>query len=498
MLFINKQYISKKFIYTVLFLIAFGAVFSSTFNPLNFRWMNLDSSVYMTIAQGITHGQLPYRDFVDNKGPLAYFLSVPGLLLGSFTGVWITELVILFITALFAWKTTIFFTTQKKALFVTAFGFVALLPFFFVNAGTEEYSLPFLMISFYIFTKYYFSLKQNARFREIVILGICFASAIMIRLNMFPLWAGFCLVIFVENLIKRHFALLVKYAFGFCLGIIIVFIPIFIYLKVNGIIEDFFLHVIFNGAARGFNKNIKDIVKTFYETMSNGYSFLPLILGVYWMIINFKNNRFTFYIGYTFSYFMMILFFSSLSSNPHYNLVLIPYFFSALTFLVEIIYKAFSKRYTKNLSLIFLSVFFCFIFSEGLSKYLWDFSKIFRTNYTDRIKLINAGKMIDENTKLGDKIISLGENGYIYLFTKRASISKYFYQGYWLRTIPYAKEDFLYDVLTGKPIIIAICNYLGGIGEIDGYWHGPILEMMEKEYHLLSDENGFRLFIRND
>jgi len=497
MLSIDKQNVSDKIIYIVLFLIAFGAAFSSTYNPLNFRRMQLDSSVYITVANGITHGHLPYKDFVDNKGPLAYFLSVPGLLLGGFTGVWITELVILFITALFAWKTTIFFTTRNKALFVTAFGFVALLPFFFINAGTEEYSLPFLMISFYIFTKYYFSPKKDASFHEIVILGICFASAIMIRLNMFPLWAGFCLVIIIEALIKRHFTLLGKYAFGFCLGILIIFIPIYIYLKVNGIIDVFLIQVIFNGTARGFNKGIKDIVKTFYETMSNGYSFLPLILGVYWMIINFKKHIFAFYAGYTFSYFLMILFFSFLSSNPHYNLVLIPYFFPAISFLVDIIYSVFYKRYGKNLSLLFLSVLFCLFFSEGLSKYIWNLTKAFNS-YSTGIKLINAGKIIDENTKQGDKIISLGHNAFIYPFTQRESVSKYFYQGYWLRTIPSAREDFLTDVLTGKPFIIAIFNDEDGIGEIDGYWHEPVLTMIDSEYRLLSDDNGFKLFIRNN
>jgi len=114
MSFINKQNISNKVVYIVLFFIAFAVVFASTYNPLNFRRMHVDSSVYITVAQGITRGFLPYRDFVDNKGPLAYFLSVPGLLLGGFTGVWITELILLFVTTLFAWKTALFFTTRIK------------------------------------------------------------------------------------------------------------------------------------------------------------------------------------------------------------------------------------------------------------------------------------------------------------------------------------------------------------------------------------------------
>jgi len=457
--------------------------------------MHLDSSVYVTIAQGITRGYLPYRDFVDNKGPLAYLLSVPGLFLGGFTGIWITELVMLFVTALFAYKTAIFFTTRNKALFATAFCFVALLPFYFINAGSEEYSLPFLMVSFYIFTKYFFSQRQVISFFELIILGICFACAIMIRLNMFPLWAGFCLIIFVSSLMNRNFLLLGKYVTGFCLGIIFVFVPVFLYLKLNGIMDDFLVQVIFNGIARGFNKSISDIVKIFYKLISNGYSFLPLVFGLYWMIIYFKKNGFIFYIGYTFSYFLMLLFISFVGSDPHYNLVLIPYFVPALTFLVEIIYNAFILRYAKKSSLVLLTVFFCFVFSEGLSKYLWNFTKAFN-GYSTGTKLINAGKMIDENTKPGDKIISLGYNAYIYLFTQRDSVSKYIYQGYWLRSIPGAREDFLSDVLTGKPAVIAVFNDEDGIGEIEGYWHDPVLELMEKEYRLLSDENGFKLFLR--
>jgi hypothetical protein len=191
----------------------------------------------------------------------------------------------------------------------------------------------------------------------------------------------------------------------------------------------------------------------------------------------------------------MIVFFSFLSDDPHYNMVLIPYFVPALSFLTGIIYNSFSRRYAKNMPLVFLVVFFCFVFSEGFANFLWDFTKPFH-GHSIGAKLVNAGKMIDENTKPGDKIISLGENAYIYLFTQRACVSKYFYQGYWLKSIPGAREDFLNDVLTGKPAVIAIYNDEGGIGEIDSYWHGPILEMMEREYRLLSGENGFRLFIR--
>ena len=125
----NKLLDSKIVLYSFLFLIALFVVFSSTYNPLNFKRMYVDSSVYVTVAQGITRGYLPYKDMVDNKGPLTYLLSVPGIFLANFTGIWITELIILFITIVFAYKTALFFASRHYALFGTIFTFIILLSF---------------------------------------------------------------------------------------------------------------------------------------------------------------------------------------------------------------------------------------------------------------------------------------------------------------------------------------------------------------------------------
>jgi hypothetical protein len=432
----NKTY---KRIYIGLFFIALAIVFSSTYNPLNFRRMHVDSSVYITIAQGITRGQLPYRDFVDNKGPLAYLLSAPGLLLGGFTGVWITELLFMCISVFFAYKTALFFGNSVNALLGTLCSFAVFISFFTAAAGTEEYALPFLMVSLYLFVKYYFSSKRDISLFELIVLGGCFTCAVLIRLNMFPLWAGFCTVIFVESLIKRRFALLGKYVLGFCIGIMVVAVPVFLYLKLNGILADFSYQVIFGGVAKGFSASgVKQLAKNVFVVISRCYSFLPLFLGLFWVITTYKQADFSFYFGYTFSYILMVLFLSFSSGNSHYNVVLIPFFVPALTFFCGVICSAFSGIKKKNIALAF---FFCAVFSEGLLKYLDDFAEMF---YNDSGRqLINAGKMIDAHTGPEDKIISLGINGYIYPFTKRDAASKYIYQGSGIDYFSGAQEAFL-------------------------------------------------------
>jgi len=491
---IKNQLKSDKIIYVILFLIAFAVVFTSTYNPFDFRRMHVDSSIYITIAQGITRGYLPYRDFVDNKGPLAYFLSVPGLFLGRFTGIWITEIILIFVTVLFAYKTALFFGDKYKALTGTVFSFVVLLAFFTVYAGTEEYSLPFLTVSMYLFTKYYFSQKQDLSFIELVILGFCFICAVLIRLNMFPLWSGFCMVIFIEEIIRRRFVRLLKYISGFCLGIIIIFIPVFLYLKLNRIMDAFLIQVVFGGAAKGFSGGgLKEITKGFYLVLSRNLSIIPLVIGTFWMITKFKQAKFSFYIGYTFSFLLTVLFLSFSSGDSHYNMVLFPFFIPALVFIVDILDSAFSALKAKNTIII---LFLCLVFSEGLVKYIFDLSKIVFDKSGSQ--LVKAGRMIDENTKPGDKIISLGFNGYIYPFTKRDIASKYCYQGSGLNHIPGAKDEFISEITSNKPAVIALFNNTeGGVSQIMHDWHAPILEMMDREYRLLSDENGFILFIRN-
>jgi hypothetical protein len=482
----------KASVYIGLFFIALVIVFSSTYNPLNFRRMHVDSSVYITITQGITRGQLPYRDFVDNKGPLTYLLSVPGLFFGGFTGVWITELIFMWVSVFFAYKTALLFGNKFNALLGTLGSFLVFLSFFTVAAGTEEYSLPFLTVSLYLFTKYYLSPEQKIRLFELIILGACFTCAVLIRLNMFPLWAGFCTVIFVESIIKRRFALLGKYMVGFCAGMVIAAVPVFLYLKLNGILEDFFQQVMFGGAARGFaGSSVKLLAKNIFIVINRSYSFVPLLLGLFWVITTYKHNVFPFYFAYTFSYILMVLFLSFSSGDSHYYIVLVPFFVPALTFFCGSLCSVFSGVKKKNIALAF---FFCVVFSEGLFKCLDDLTEMF---YNDSGKeLINAGSMIDKNTGPEDKIISLGNNGYIYPFTRRKAASKYIYQGSGIDRIPGAREEFLSDIIMNKPAVIAIFSAEEFRYDYLPRWYEPLYCLIEEDYRLLSDENGYFLFIR--
>jgi len=489
---INKITKSDTMIYGGLFLLVLLIVFTSSLNPFTSSRLESDTSVYLTIAQGIIRGQVPFKDFVDNKGPLTYLISVPGMFLGGFTGVWITELIFMYIAALFAYKTAVFFGERNIAFWGVACSFIVMQAFFYQVAGTEEYALPFMMVSLYIFVKYFFTQKEPL-IHELIILGICLAISLFLRINMFSLWLGFCIIIVIELLIKHKYVSLLKYILLFCAGMLIVVIPIFLYLYRNNAFSDYIHQNIIVASSRGFSiSSIKEFVKNFFQIMEMNHCFLPFPIYFIWIIK--KRKKISIYLssGLLLAYLLMVLFFAVIRPIAmHNNMALTPFLVPAFTFCVKFTFDYFRDVKKKN---IFLFLFLCIILAESLSSWVWHLSQIFTD--TSRRGLITIGKEIDQKTDANDRIILLGDYCYIYLFTERRSASRYVYQDAGIDYDPNAREEFLRDMQQNKPKIIVIENIDGRYDHLPA-WYMPVYTMITNEYRVLSQDNGYFLFIRN-
>ena len=483
---------AKMVIYAGLFFLAFCVCLISCLNPFALRNIDKDTSVFLTIAQGITRGQVPFRDFYDNKGPLLYLMSAPGFALGRFTGVWITELILMCISVFFAYKTALFFGSRVFAFIGVVVSFIIFMAFFYEAAGTEEYSLPFMIISLYIFTRYYFT-QKNISPPEIIILGFCFASSVLIRINMFPLWLGFCTVICIETVIKRDFTGLAKYILLFFTGILIITIPVIMYLKSNNAITDYIQQNFITGSSRGFSGfSLKYFVKSFFTIIDKNFCFTPLIAASIWIIKDFTGKERGYYVGYSMAYIMTVIFYAVIRTNfDHYNMTLTPFLVPAFTFLIREIYKYF-RDIKKNK--VCFAIFLCILFSSQLVNGLYDIYGSF-TNSQSRKDDIITGRTIDEQTTEGDKIIFLGFPCRIYLFTQRDTASRYIYQISGASYEPNAQDEFLMDLYKNKPAIIAVEN-MDGHYEYLPEWYAPVYGMIESGYQMITDKNGYFLFKR--
>ena len=491
---LNKVTKKDILIFSGLFLLAFAVVFISCLNPFTSKELDTDTSLYLTIAQGITRGQVPFRDFVDNKGPLVYLISTPGMFLGGFLGVWLTELIFMFISVLFAYKTALFFGEKKYAFWAVIFSFIVFQSFFYEAAGTEEYALPFIMISLYIFVKYFFTQKEPP-FYELLILGICCAVSFFIRINMFPLWLGFCIAIVIESLFKRKFLPLLRYILFFSAGLLIAAIPVFLYLYLNNAFFDYIHQNFIVGGSRGFSGfSIKGFTKSFFMVLEKNYCYLPLPFYFAWIVKKYKNVSVFLYIGLLLSYILTAVFLAVIQVDiDHYNMVLVPFLIPVFTVCTKFIFEYFSTvKYKK----IVLSLFISILFAKMLLAYFFgDFGVYAIIKDTSRREAISVGKIIDQNTNKDDTIIFMGKPYYIYLFTERKAASRYIYQGSGINYDPNARKEFLEDMQNNKPAIIGIRNIEGNYDHLPD-WYLPVYDMIENEYHILYDSDRYFLFKR--
>ncbi len=114
-----------------------------------------DEGTYATIAQGVLHGQVPYRDLFDNKPPLVYgWYALSFLLFGEHTAApRIVASLLLSVTtlALFA-QARLLFPRGVAYLAATLFAVSTGVPFLALHANTEAYLLLPLVTSVASFT----------------------------------------------------------------------------------------------------------------------------------------------------------------------------------------------------------------------------------------------------------------------------------------------------------------------------------------------------------
>jgi hypothetical protein len=440
-----------------LFFTALCVCMLSPLNPLSGDIPNTDSSVFLTVARGMLRGKLPYVDFFDHKGPLVYFIDAAGLFIGGFTGVWLIELLLMFTAVIFAYKTAHFFTSAVPAFLGTAFSFVALETFFEGGNMTEEYVLPFIFISLYIFTKYFFTQTEPAKL-QIGILGACFGISLLLRPNMFAVWLAFCAVILVQKLRHKEYVSLLRYTAFFLSGILLVLLPVLIYLKITGSFNECVnQYIAFNGAYAVSSAEapvtFKEFVKSAIKVLNA--SVLPFIIAFFWLFKKKVDFRYGFYAGYALSFiFSFLLTGLSRRNYQHYNMVLIPLFVPAIAFCAEKLLPSSTLSKYGIFKFGIPILLLCFFFNEHILQNI----RFIRENIKSdaRNYYANLGKFIDKNSASADTISVFGNQCVVYLFTERESASKYIYQLPPAMIFDKIKDGYITDIQRTKPYLVII------------------------------------------
>ncbi|MBQ8159135.1 MAG: hypothetical protein IJ083_00160 [Clostridia bacterium] len=218
---------------------------SSPLYPMN-DWV--DVHCFLTVGRGITQGLMPYRDLVDQKGPVLYLLFSAGSLLSksSFLGVffleWLLFACFLYISHRIALLYTDSFYVPRLVMLFFSVSIPLSAPFAH-GCSAEELSLPFLLLPLF--------LALRSRYRGYVLTpkeafctGFCAGLVFWIKYSLMGLFAGLAIAtIFICEAPKR-WSVLLRMALHALLGFLAVTLPVLVWFFCRGALPDLF-HVYF-------------------------------------------------------------------------------------------------------------------------------------------------------------------------------------------------------------------------------------------------------------
>ncbi len=212
-----------------------------------------DSSVFKTVAMMMDKGYMPYKDTFDHKGPLIYAINYWGLKISYYRGVWLFEAICMTITLFMLYKIARLRTKITSSVLVVLTAMGLLFDCFQGGNYTEEYAMPFIAISEYIFLDYL--LNEHLSRRRIAISGFSMGVACMLKPNTIAVWIVFCVAIFFRKLFEKDWKQLGQFVLWFLIGFSVVVLPCIVWLAANGAlqacIEDYILFNILYSSPEG-------------------------------------------------------------------------------------------------------------------------------------------------------------------------------------------------------------------------------------------------------
>ncbi|WP_191016994.1 glycosyltransferase family 39 protein [Treponema zioleckii] len=407
--------------------LAFYAVFitmQSTLAPYSKVIPWVDSHVFIYVAKVLLNGGRLYTDVFDHKGPLLYFINAIGLSLHEYTGIWLIEFLSIFLAMLFAFKTARLVFSRTASLISVLLSFAYLIETFGFGNYTENYALPYILLTQFIFLRLVHQQKDLTKLK-IMLVGSMFSFTFLLRPNLVFLWVLFCVYILLVKIREKKYKQLWTYVGYFFTGSFIILLPVAVYFICLGnfsdFIKDYFLYNIrYATAEKDFAQKINAI--EFF--INNDIVKLSLVLHFIAIYLNrekkfYKNIFCINALGFFFAFFIVV---SPANNFSHYATVLIPFMVLPIANLIEIIFK--ELKFNPLLSIAAILGLFIFILCPYFSKQSKQISwKSSGTNISYALV-----EYIQNNTEESEKIIVDSNDCWVYTKSHRWAASRFAYR----------------------------------------------------------------------
>lgn len=220
-------------------------LFLSTCSPLYPTNPWVDANCYVTVARGMRAGMLPYRDLIEQKGPLFYALHYLALLVSpnGFLGVYLLEAIAMALFLYASYRTLKLLNPAGRGivpLLIGIAGMLAASAAFLYGDSAEEFCTPLLAWSMYEAVAY-FSGKSRMKTSRLVCNGLLAGCVLWIKYSLLGLHFAWMAVIAIDCVMREKKALpALKMCLAFLAGMALSALPWLIYFGANGALGDLF------------------------------------------------------------------------------------------------------------------------------------------------------------------------------------------------------------------------------------------------------------------
>ena len=444
----KKFFKTDTFLYFIFFGTCIFVLLQSPLSPFAKSINGVDSSVFIYSAQQILDGQLMYKDIVDHKGPFLYFINAIALSIfgGNFIGIWIFEVLSLFVASIMMYKTARFFAGKVSSSFAVITCILFLVRLLVGGNLTEEWALPYISIALYIFVAY---LKENKPLNivRLLVLSLTFVFTFMLQANLVAMWAGFGIIMFIKWIVEKKYNELIRSLSLILLFVLFSLLPFFLYFYCKGTLSDaIYLVFKFNMFEYDSSSALK-IGFNILQWSEDHLGIIPVIIVIF-MFLREK----TMINGGVLLAFIFTAVACSLGAHfAHYFMLFAPLLVIPYAYSLEIIKESFPKR--KYVYLFIIFIFYNYSIIETQAKAIYD-------NYSEKAYGLYAmststmeklKEVIEQNTQNTDKILVKGSQVSIYLYSDRVCATRFPFP---LLGSSLAKKHYVKDAANALPKLI--------------------------------------------
>lgn len=436
---------NRAFVLLSLLLVSVAVLLQSPLAPYANGCVDNDSSIFITVARSMMDGNILYKDVTDHKGPLVFIMDALGLLLikGKLVGIWFLEVLSLYLTSLFAYRTMRLLYDRIVSLLATCLSLLYLIPVLMGGNLTEEWALPYIAIALYVFVMH-LTYKKELTYTQLFVLSFTFVMVFLLKATYICVWCAFGFIILFDLLKEKKYQLVVKYLLSVVAFVSLMMFPVVLYFIHHDAFHDaYYWMVEFNTQYSTIDSVFSTLLYLFQILL--GVRHLPVfvILTFFFMLFNGDYKKYsTLWYGSVLSIVLTAYVCAIGGRYEHYYIV-----FSPLLALVYgyLLHQLKLDSISKRISMMVLitgcgAVFMIKKITSGNYNYAFDNPTV--NEVVDRIQKHSSS----DATIMGDGAI----NRAIYVYADRKCVNKYLSNAY--------SPNISQEVLVKKPQVIVCLN----------------------------------------